>query len=246
MAHQCVYFEDREARSQVLHPLELRSPAAYSDLARAGFRRTGDDLYRPRCQSCEACIPTRVAVERFRWGRRFRRVLKRNADLVVRAEPATPDRCPASNSTPCTPATSAAVTRTARCTPRRPRNWSPCSGPEWAATFLLNVRLDGRLVASAVTDTLDDGLAAVYTFFDPDLAGRSLGVFSILQQVEECRRRDLPYLYLGFWIADSRQDALQDRVPARSVADRRPVARDPSRGTDGERCLSPPAGAIGS
>ena len=197
--HRCVYFGDRDARSQVLHPLELRSPAAYSDLARGGFRRTGGDLYRPRCQSCEACIPTRVAVERFRWGRRFRRVLKKNADLTVRAEPAKPDRSGLD-----------LYERYIRGRHAGGEMYPPSPGQllsmlqaDWAGTFFLSARRDGRLVSTAVTDTLDDGLAAVYTYFDPDLAGRSLGVFSILQQVLECRRRGLPYLYLGFWIAEA-------------------------------------------
>ena len=232
--HQCVYFGDREARSQMLHPVERRSAAAYSDLARAGFRRSGDDLYRPRCASCEACVPTRVAVERFRWGRRFRRVLKRNADLVVRAEPATPDRVPLE--------LYALYARYIRgrhadgeMYPPSPSQLVSMLGSEWAATFLLNVRLDGRLVASAVTDTLDDGLAAVYTFFDPDLAGRSLGVFSILQQVEECRRRDLPYLYLGFWIADSAKMRYKiEYQPAQLLIDGRwrEIRRAEPAGTD--------------
>ena len=51
VSHPCVYFGDRNARSQVLHPVERRSPAAYSDLARAGFRRTGDDLSGPQFAS---------------------------------------------------------------------------------------------------------------------------------------------------------------------------------------------------
>jgi arginyl-tRNA--protein-N-Asp/Glu arginylyltransferase len=197
--HRCVYFADREARSQVLHPAEPRSPVDYSSFARAGFRRSGDDLYRPRCDSCEACIPTRVAVDRFRWGRRFRRVLKKNADVTVDMQPAEPDR--------------AGLDLYARYIrgrhadggmyPPSPAQLSSILQSDWAGTFFLNARLDGRLVATAVTDTLDDGLSAIYTFFDPDLAGRSLGVFAILKQVEECRRRGLPYLYLGFWIAES-------------------------------------------
>ena len=69
----------------------------------------------------------------------------------------------------------------------------------------LDIRQEGRLVAAAVTDVLDHGLAAVYTYFDPDLADRSLGVFAILQQIEECRRRALPHLYLGYWIDELRR-----------------------------------------
>ena len=198
-SHQCLYFADRDARTQLLHPGEPRSPADYAVLARAGFRRSGPDLYRPRCDSCRACIPTRVPVDRFRPGRRFRRVLRRNADLSVRVQPAGAD--------------DACFDLYARYIDGRHRDGEmyPASRshlrrllqPDWAGTFLLTARLAGRLVASAVTDSHDDGLSAIYTFFDPDLPARSLGVFSILKQIEACRRRGLPYLYLGYWIADS-------------------------------------------
>ena len=199
VSHPCVYFTDRDARSQVLHPVERHTPADYSSLARAGFRRSGGDLYRPRCESCEACVPTRVAVERFRWGQRFRRVLKKNADITVRTQPAEPDR-----------ASLDLYDRYIRgrhadgsMHPPSPGQLHSMVRSQWAGSFFLTAWLDGRLVATAVTDTLDDGLSAIYTFFDPDLASRSLGVFAILQQVEECRRRGLPYLYLGFWIAEA-------------------------------------------
>ena len=198
-SHQCLYFADRDARTQLLHPHEPRSAEDYATFARAGFRRSGPDLYRPRCDTCQACIPTRVAVERFRWGRRFRRVLKRNADLSVRAQPAqVNDAC---------------FDLYARyiCSRHRDGEMFPPSRsqldhlvqPDWADTFFLTAWLGDRLVATAVTDTHDHGLSAIYTFFDPDLANRSLGVFAILKQVEECRRRGLPHLYLGFWIAES-------------------------------------------
>ena len=57
-----------------------------------------------------------------------------------------------------------------------------------------------RLVACAVTDVTPIGLSAVYTFFDPDMANRSLGVFCILQQIEWAKRLPVPHLYLGYWL----------------------------------------------
>ena len=62
-----------------------------------------------------------------------------------------------------------------------------------------------ELVSVAVTDQQVEGLSAIYTFFDPDLDARSLGGWSILQQIELCRQASLPYLYLGYWIRDSRK-----------------------------------------
>ena len=71
---------------------------------------------------------------------------------------------------------------------------------EWADTHFYGFREKGKLLAVAVTDQLNDGLSAVYTFFDPTLPERSLGVMALLWQIEQCQRLRLPYLYLGYWI----------------------------------------------
>jgi arginine-tRNA-protein transferase len=78
---------------------------------------------------------------------------------------------------------------------------------EWCETRFLEFLIDGRLVAVAVTDLAADGLSAVYTFFDPELASRSLGTFAILRQISRARNLGLPYLYLGYWIRDNRKMA---------------------------------------
>jgi len=108
--------------------------------------------------------------------------------------------------------------------------------------FFLNALLGDRLVATAVTDTHAHGLSAIYTFFDPDLADRSLGVFAILKQVEECRRRGLPYLYLGFWIAESPKMRYKiDYQPLQLlVGGRWREARPPSAGQDSRTDASRP------
>ena len=57
----------------------------------------------------------------------------------------------------------------------------------------------------ALTDVLGDGLSMVYSFFDPDEDARSLGTFMILDHIERARRMGLPYVYLGYWVRDSRK-----------------------------------------
>ncbi len=73
---------------------------------------------------------------------------------------------------------------------------------DWTDTLFFEYRLHRILIAVAVCDVTASGLSAVYTFFDPDHAARSLGHYAILTQIQETRRRDLDYLYLGYWIRD--------------------------------------------
>ena len=73
---------------------------------------------------------------------------------------------------------------------------------DWAETLFYEILLDKKLIAVAVADRLEDGLSAVYTFYDPEYSKRSLGIFSILMEIMEASRLGLEWLYLGYWIAD--------------------------------------------
>ncbi|EDX90185.1 arginyltransferase [Alcanivorax sp. DG881] len=195
-AHSCSYLEDRQASTLFVDPQAQLSPELYSELSLLGFRRSGDYLYRPHCDSCNACIPARVRVDDFRPRRRHRRILKNNADLAVNREPARFSRelynlyaayiNDRHGDGDMYPPSEEQFT-----------NFLTC---EWADTHFYGFRQQGKLVAVAVTDQLGDGLSAVYTFFDPALPERSLGVMALLWQIEQCQRLQLPYLYLGYWI----------------------------------------------
>ena len=198
-AHECSYLERRTANTLFLDPRDTHSSSTYLNLTRLGFRRSGGHLYRPHCRACNACVPTRIPVDGFVPNRRFRRVLRTNADIEIRIEPAVDDR-----------ATYALYDRYISLRHRDGDMYPPSIDQfrsflfaSWSETRFVSSYLDDRLVAIAVTDVLEEGLSAIYTFFEPDLVSRSLGVFSILQQIELCRRIGAPYLYLGYWIKES-------------------------------------------
>ena len=75
-----------------------------------------------------------------------------------------------------------------------------CEGTQYYA-----MRTGGRLLGVMVCDRLENGLSAGYTFFDPLQEKRSMGTFAVLWQIMEAKRLGLQYLYLGYWIRDSRK-----------------------------------------
>lgn len=194
--HGCSYLEDRKATTLFVDPAADIDNAMYSALSALGFRRSGRHVYRPHCESCSACIPVRLPVEGFAPRRRQRRIWARNADLTVTlTEPGLTDENYAlyaryiirrhSDGDMFPPS------------PDQFRSFLLC---EWSDTRFAEFRLGDELVAVAVTDRVHDGLSAIYTFYDPDLPQRSLGVHGILWQIDHAIETGRPYVYLGYWI----------------------------------------------
>jgi len=199
--HACSYLPEEQATTLFLDPSQPMDVQVYAELSEMGFRRSGDHLYRPHCQRCNACIPARIPAERLQLNRQQKRILKRNADLTV---------------TDVRPAfTEEYYGLYANYIEQRHADGDmyPPSRDQFHTFLVRNLpfsrfyefRLDGRLLALAVTDVLPNGLSAVYTFYDPAEERRSLGRFAILWQAGEVARLGLKGLYLGYWIKNCRK-----------------------------------------
>ena len=204
----CPYLPNRYERKLFTEILGPRAGSLYSDLSRVGFRRSHMFAYRPACRGCNACVPVRVDVVGFAPGKSLRRISRRNADLVIRERP---------------PVATQEQYRVF-CQYIQARHGE---GEMASMTFAdycsmieethLESRLfefrfeDDMLAAVVLADWLDDGLSAVYSFFDPAFANRSLGNYMILALVEHARRAGLSYVYLGYWIAGSPKMSYKSR-----------------------------------
>lgn len=200
-AHRCSYLPEREAVTLFLDPKAAVSNEMYASLTGVGFRRSGDFIYRPHCGTCHACIPVRVPVAQFRPDRNQRRCIEQNADLMVIS---APPRYTAEYYALYEKYIEARHQDGDMFPPSRNqfRSFLLCS---WANSRFYEFRAEGRLVALAVVDHIENGMSAVYTFYDPADDDRSLGRYAILWQLREARARGLTYLYLGYWIRQCRK-----------------------------------------
>ncbi|MBV9586427.1 MAG: arginyltransferase [Alphaproteobacteria bacterium] len=207
----CPYVPGRAERKLIVELTGRGAAAFYDDLSRAGFRRSHRFAYRPACRQCAACVPVRIAVEGFADTRSTRRVRNLNRDLRARltAGRATPEQFRLFT------AYQHLRHRDSDMAAMNYADYRSMVEDSAVRTAVAEFRdTEGRLAAVALVDLLDDGFSAVYTFYDPSRGKQSLGTWSIMWLVEECRRQGLPFVYLGYWIEESPKMAYKARFPA--------------------------------
>lgn len=203
----CPYVRGRIARFSGFDCDRPLPEGLYDSLMQVNFRRNGSVVYRPNCRDCSDCRMIRIPVDGFHPNRSQERCVRRNRDLTVTIEAATP-----------TDEKHALYERylAARHSSKTPDDDAMDGSREEFESFLYTscVNTDdlvfrdafGKLVAVSVVDREPRSLSAVYCYYDPEeSARRSLGTFNILTLVEEARRRELEYVYLGYWLSDSRK-----------------------------------------
>lgn len=204
----CPYLPGKVERKLFTRLLGPWSAEVNSTLSRAGFRRSHDIVYRPVCPNCQACVPVRIAVEAFEATRSQKRVAKLNHNLVLGETPAiaTAEQYRLFANYQNSRHGDSDMARMAM------GDFAAMIDEGRADTSLFEARDgDGRLVGCMLTDRLSDGFSAVYSFYDAEQERRSLGTHMILCLIERARAEQLPYVYLGYWIRQSRKMAYKAR-----------------------------------
>lgn len=204
----CPYLPDRVEQQLFTELAGPFAKAAFNQLSRGGFRRSHHIIYRPACRGCEACVPVRVAVEGFCASKSWRRILSANADLEARSvgRSISDEQFELFRRYVTGRHGDGEMARMGR------RDYAAMVVASPVETELVEFRNPaGRLFAACLVDRLDDGLSAVYSFFEPAETRRSLGSFVVLKLIEQARAEGLPYVYLGFWVADSPKMAYKGR-----------------------------------
>ncbi len=213
----CPYLDDRLERKVFTELMGNEAADLHDALATAGFRRSQNIIYKPLCDGCAACVPVRVRSLEFRPRRWMRRVSKRNADLVARIGPPV-------------------ATQEQFALFRRYLAWRHDDGgmadmnyAEYRSmvedtpivTRLIEYRdAAGELQGGCLTDLMADGLSLVYSFFAPERNDSSPGSAIILWHIDWARSLGLPFVYLGYWIADNPKMAYKIRFEPLEVLGR--------------------------
>lgn len=191
----CPYLADRMARHLTVLPSPI-APGVYHSLMDLNFRRLGPVFYRPQCEGCAECRMIRVPVAEFRPSRSQRRCRARNADLAVEMGRPAPSE-----------EKHRLYTRYLDARHDGKMDGSPLEFHAFLYTSPLRTeeilyRAEGELIGVGIADIEPLAMSAVYCYFAPEAAARGVGVFNVLWMIEECRRREIPYLYLGYYVRD--------------------------------------------
>lgn len=222
---RCSYLHDRGASTELVVALDVSQERLEAMLSR-GWRRFGPTYFRPRCGHCRECVGIRVRVDDWRPSRSQRRVLKQNADIEVRI------------GTPRVSRERLALYEKWHGFRERERGWEPSAldaknyevqfaFPHAAAREFSYWQRDERgqpkLVGVGIVDELPTALSAVYCFYDPALAKRSLGVFNVLAQLRAAKSAKLAHVYLGYRVAPCASMAYKARFEPHELLFDRPA-----------------------
>jgi len=199
--HVCSYLPGRLAHSLYVDTAARLDVSLYTRLAELGFRRSGDLVYRPDCHGCSACVPVRIPVARFTPNRSQLRTLCNNEDVIVTPKPAVFEE----EHYRLFQRYLFARHEDGGMADSDPEEYMGFLDSDWAKTWFVEFRCQEELLAVAIVDRLDQGLSAVYTFFDPTQRERGLGTLAVLWQISEAKRLGLDWVYLGFWIEACRK-----------------------------------------
>jgi arginine-tRNA-protein transferase len=227
--YSCGYLPNKMAQSLIAAPQHLVNAEVYSGLIQQGFRRSGKFAYRPHCENCRECVPVRIILDEFKPNRSQMRAYKQHQHLTTHILPvdfyeahyalyAQYQRARHDDS--LKPDASADDETEVE----QYRNFLCQSNVE---SVLVEFREHGKLVMVSVIDIVRDGVSAVYTFYDTSVSNidssqkrPSYGTYNVIWQALWAKQLNLPYLYLGYWIKDSKKMAYkQNFKPLQKLID---------------------------
>tara|TARA_R110000744_G_C19227317_1_gene547762 strand:+ start:267 stop:968 length:702 start_codon:yes stop_codon:yes gene_type:complete len=208
----CNYLPEQEERLLIAIDSNLHNSEHYGWLMQQGFRRSGNDIYRPHCIACQACQSLRVLVKDFMPSKSQKRLLKRNHSFSV-----TVSKEIKASYYPLYERYINTIHRDGSMFPASNAQFQSFTDNDITEQCYVEIWHDDRLISVAVTDEIPDGLSAVYTFYHPNYRKHGLGVFSILQQIEIAAQLKREFLYLGYQIEECNKMNYKNRYSPHQI-----------------------------
>lgn len=191
----CNYIPEQQERLLIVVDENMRNDKAYTWLMHQGFRRSGDQVYRPHCQECTKCHSVRVPVNDFTPSKSQKRLLNKSKEFTLKVNSENKPEYYELYENYIN-----AIHYNGAMYPATPEQYQGFVNCNICEQLFIELWHKGELISVAVTDVLGDGLSAVYTFYHPDYRKYGLGVVSILKQIEQSKVKEKQFLYLGYQI----------------------------------------------
>ncbi|KZN30234.1 arginyl-tRNA-protein transferase [Pseudoalteromonas luteoviolacea S2607] len=197
----CSYLPNRKEQLLVILDHECYSPERFEALLSLGFRRSGDQIYRPHCPMCNACQSVRVLAEQYVASKSQKRKYKRiKNEFSIQV---SFDEKP--NYYPLYEKYISERHQDGTMYPPNRLQYESFLFCRWMPISFIELWHEEKLIAIAVTDTMPNALSAIYTFFDPDYEHMSLGTVMIMAQIELAKSENKQYVYLGYQIDECKK-----------------------------------------
>ena len=203
----CNYLSEQKEQLLVIRDDRCHCDWVYEQLMTKGFRRSGNEIYRPHCPSCTACESIRLSANEFAPSRSQKRIRSRNNGLFKMTFSTVADE-------QCYPLYQKYINLRHKDGSMYPASKEQYAGflfCDWLDTRFIHLWHEQKLIGVAVTDVLPKSMSAIYTFFDPDYEKYSLGTFFIIKQMELCEQLNKEYLYLGYQIDECKKMAYKTK-----------------------------------
>jgi len=214
--YPCGYIEQNLAQSLIASPHHLVDKNVYSELINQGFRRSGKFSYRPHCEHCTQCVPVRIVLDQFVATRSQKRAYKQHSDLTATLLPLGFRQSHFALYTE--------YQALRHQTEEDIKQNADTSEEEQYKQFLCQSSVESIMIEFkdandqvkivSVVDTVKDGSSAVYTFYDATAPKASYGTYAIMWLIDWTTKLNLPYLYLGYWIAESQKMTYKEKFNA--------------------------------
>jgi leucyl-tRNA---protein transferase len=211
--YPCGYIAKNRAQSLIASPHHLVDAEVYSELIQQGFRRSGKFAYRPHCEHCNKCVPVRIVLDQFIPTRSQKRAYKQHSDLTANILPLGFHQAHVE--------LYSAYQALRHATEDVMSQNTDSSEEEQYRQFLCQSNVDSLMIEFkdaqnqvkivSVIDTVKDGHSAVYTFYDAIETKSSFGTYAIMWLIDWTKSLNLPYVYLGYWIAESQKMAYKEK-----------------------------------